>query len=92
MIKKKGYLCTVCGGSWECYVFEEFIMPFAICIYCYIDLDNIFNKHKKSQQACTLCDEQKHCASIPLLNNAVMTSINLCVDCHRKIKTIVEKS
>ncbi|GIU70285.1 MAG: hypothetical protein KatS3mg002_1521 [Candidatus Woesearchaeota archaeon] len=91
MQKKKRYNCTVCNTEWECYVYDEFITPFSICLYCLMDVEEIFRKKNKIIETCILCDTSKECNKIPLSNNPVKSEIFICNDCFQKMKTLIKE-
>ncbi|MGV8151329.1 MAG: hypothetical protein ACP5NV_06400 [Candidatus Woesearchaeota archaeon] len=89
MHRRKNYNCTVCSTSWECYVYDEFATPFSVCLYCMMDIENIFRRYPKVNETCNLCDTSKECSKIPLSNNAVTNEIFICTECFAKIKEIM---
>jgi len=91
MHKKKSYLCSICNTSWECYIFDEFNLPFSICLYCYLDLENMVKKSSASMQVCVLCDTSKPCISLKVSNSVMTDKINVCRECFYKMKGLIER-
>ncbi|MBN1377325.1 hypothetical protein JW949_03295 [Candidatus Woesearchaeota archaeon] len=93
MQTKKEYKCDLCNQKKECYVFEEFNIPFSLCKDCYVKLELEKDSDILAEdKTCQLCDNTRACYKFHHLHTSFLRSnILICEECFEKLEKLIEQ-
>ena len=89
---KDRYVCTSCGVSKSCFVFNEFVFPFALCMECFVKIRVQFDDLEPEARTCTLCDTMKDDVyPLKTQNNLLLNGILFtCKSCFAKVESLMQ--
>lgn len=93
MIVKDNYVCSSCQEQKSCFVFEEFIMPLALCMECYVMMKVQKETIRPLPRTCMLCDTSKEEVLSFVTKNPLLLKghLHACADCFEKFSKLVEE-
>ena len=93
MIVKDDYRCSSCNTSRSCFVFNEFVLPFALCMECYVRIKAQLDGLEPEEHTCMLCDASKDIVyPIKTQNNLLLSGILfMCKDCFENLTKLMQE-
>ena len=92
MIVKDDYLCSDCGNTRSCFVLNEFNMPLALCMECYVRMKADWARLEPASGPCMLCDIHKeNVRSFKTHSPVLFSGLRVCDTCFDKLSKLVEE-
>jgi len=92
MMVKDNYHCDVCDETKSCFSFTEFLMPFAICLECYVKMKDAIESNTQEVQAddvCEWCDQRREMV-FAFQRAGITSTVLVCPTCYEKLHEHVE--